>query len=544
MCEGAGKIGHAAYCLFFDCDESKPYDPLAGANSRTCELGEFDSASDWFNGCKCPPPYGKTAWTEYYVGSMDINSSDPTASKASPHEGMKCVVCDANEGTYKAADGDSYCVKCALGMTSRNPDGSVTADGSCSVPLKCGDDQRLNVSTNSCFSCKPGTHFSPDGQTCWPDCPTGMVNIADSYGQCRCPPSADGKYQAYDAAAGQCIVPVSCDPSYQTITNNTCELICPDNTQYAAQQGEFITCKTCPDGKVAVNNKCVYLSGTTAVAQCGPDQIHNDGTCETCPYGTQKGEGNTCDAVCPAGSAPKKQAHVALTTLLNAASRSVGAAAAGMMQPGALTDAAAKAAAGNMTLAKPPKAGDHTGPATLADKICVKCGENEQSVTLTNYGNGYSISKQACMKCPDGQVSSPGGKCHKPVEINISVFTPQRPSDDRRDRRERREQAKDKPRTSKADPQGQPKLDGTPALPKGSDTQAPRPKPKCPPGQIPSDGGCRTPQAKGAPAAPELDMPGFGGGSSMPGFPSSPGGRRGGGAAPTPPPPPSNPKPF
>ncbi len=547
-CEGVGKVGHAVYCVFFDCDESKPYDPLAGANSATCALGQFDSDSEWFHGCKCPQPYGKKADVQYECGSLDYNTQTGTC-KATAKNGATCQVCDANEGTQVASNGDSYCVKCALGMTSRNPDGSLTADGSCSAKLECADDERLNVKLNTCFKCGPGTHFSPDGQSCWPDCKAPLVNNTDpnSTHGCACPPGANGEYQELTGAnLDVCAAPASC-PWYapRNPKTNRCEPVCTDTSQVLVKEGEFERCETCLDGKVAVNNQCKYLSGTAAVAQCGPEQIHANGVCEDCPYGTQKGEGNTCAPVCPSGSQPKAQA--AKPTVGQALKASAATLPGAFGKQGAEFSSKDMQAAQNAKLMQPRNAGDTKGQPSLADQICVKCAENEQSVTLTSYGNGYSVSEQACMKCPDGEVSSPGGKCHKPYDFSISVLTPRHerdPGKRKDDRRPPRE--KDKPRTSKADPKGQPKIDGTVVLPKGSDAQTPKPKPKCPPGQIPSDGGCHVPRAKGTPTAPELDMPSFGGGSSAPGL-SGPPGRGSGGFRTTPTPPPSsatNPKPF
>lgn len=543
-CDGVGKVGHAVYCVFFDCDESKPYDPLAGANSATCEPGQFDSASEWFHGCKCPQPMGKKADVKYECGSLDYNTQTGTCTPTAK-DGATCQVCDSNEGTQKTSDGDSVCVKCTLGMTSRNPDGTLTSDGSCSAQLICADDARLNVATNKCFKCGPGMHFSPDGQSCWPDCQAPLVNNPDpnSSHACGCPRTADGKYQELTGSSlDTCAVPTDC-PWYapRNAQTNACEPICTDTAQHAVPKGDVqIACEVCPDGKVSINNECKYLSGTAAVAQCAPGQIHVDGVCEDCPYGTQKGEGNTCGPVCPAGSQPKAQTAKFTAGQVTQASSATLPGFFGK-QTGDISAKDLKAA-DNAQLRGLRNAGGSGGTPSLADQICVKCAENEQSVTLTSYGAGYSVSEQACMKCPEGQVSSPGGKCHKPFNFDVSVFSPQRPDRDADKRKDGRRQPpeKSKPRTSTADPQGKPRLDGTPALTE-------KPKIKCPPGQIPEGGRCRVPQARGAPEAPQLDMPSFGGGSSAPGV-SAPSRRSpSGGFNTTPVAPqtsPYNPKPF
>lgn len=544
-CAGLEAAYEALSCIFGGCDDNVA-SPPSKFTQQPCAIGVWQATTNPFVPyCSCPAPYGLIAETGYQYSGL--------YQKQEQYDGLRCDKCPP--GTGRNSQG--FCSKCDPGATSdagalvgnvKLQAGSPTAssDGSCSILYACADGSEYKADNSGCFTCPAGTHFSADRKTCWPDCLSAQINDASNNGACTCPKSDDGKTQILVGPNFvTCGVPKECPAwaPYNAATQS-CKPFCSNPLQvYQQPTGDVVTeasaCKWCPDGYEAVNNECkpaqkIAVETTTASPpKCEGNNIAVDYQCKPCPYGTQRGEGNTCESICSAGSAPKTQASVPPAAvdgagqggnlnlpaggLQNSGANNIGAAGqskpAGGMKPNAnsLTDAAkGNVAAGAAQNGITNITSNDIQARTLADNICTQCQPNEQAITTTLMGKGYAISETVCVACPQGQVSQPGGKCHEPRQFTLVSLSPQRPNDRGREPAKR----ETRPATSKVDPRepvsGSETRPRQPRTPTGAEG---KPQLKCPPGQIPQDGRCVTPRT-----APQLSLPSMGGGSSAPGF--------------------------
>lgn len=513
-CAGLEAAYDALKCIFGSCDDNTA-SPPSKFEQQPCQVGVWQATTNPFVPyCSCPAPYGLISETGYAFSGI--------YKKQEQYDGLRCDTCPPGTGRNK----EGFCSKCDPGTTSdagalagnvKLQPGSPAAstDGSCSILYACAEGSEYKADNSGCYTCPAGTHFSPDRKACWPDCLSAQVNDAKNYGACTCPVSADGKAQILVGPNFvTCGVPKECPTwaPYNPATQS-CELYCKNPYKvYQQPTGDVVTeetaCKWCPDGQEAVGNECKpqqKIAVETTTITCKDGKILVGNKCEECPYGTQRGAGNTCESVCPAGTHPRPQASMPKGGMdINAAG--------GKLAAGLQNLSAQEAAAGSQqNLGK--DVNTSAQPASLADQICVKCQANEQSVTTTMMAPGYSITESACMPCPAGQVSAPGGKCHDPRSFSTTIFTP-RQEDPRRaapprraDPTQKDSPRKERPANRTIDPNAKGKASGTEALPQGQN------KLKCPPGQVPQDGRCVTPRT-----APQLSLPGMGGGSSAPGF--------------------------
>lgn len=512
-CAGLEAAYDTLKCFFSDCDTTAS--PPSKFEQQPCQVGVWQATDNPFVPyCSCPAPYGLISEKGYQYSSL--------YKKQEEYDGLRCDKCPPGYGR----NSQGFCSKCDAGTTSdagalsgnvKLQPGSPTssADGSCSILYACTDGSEYKADNSGCFTCPAGTHTSPDHKSCWANCLFGQINNSTS-GACECPLSIDGKQQMLlGPDFSYCGVPKDC-PIWAPYNPKTqsCEPFCKNPYQvYKQPTGDVVTeataCQWCPDGQEAVGNECkpqqkIAVETTTVV--CKDNKILVGGKCEECPYGTQRGAGNTCESVCPAGSAPKPQVSLPRGITGEFASGDI-ALGKGLQNPSA-QDVASQAA-GNLNK------GVNTSPqpSTLADQICVKCQPNEQTQTSTIMGPGYAISETVCVACPKGEVSEPGGTCHSHRAFTIAPFNVRAPADRQRDDQRRRDTRPTPSKPESRTPPSGTEID-TKKLRAPSGTDAPpKTKLKCPPGQIPQNGECVTPRT-----APQLSLPPMGGGSSAPGF--------------------------
>lgn len=551
VCSTASAVIETISCWFSDCEEPKAPPPPPQCSG---EWGALDSIGGY---CICNKPMGKYVQdkTFKYDDYGDMIGGVPK-TKTQVIAGAVCRECPKGMGV----NAKGFCEKCDIGFTSKNDDGTPAGDGSCSRNYFCADNEHYKADNTGCFSCPAGFQFNPTNTGCWPVCEPPLINSVGGFGNCVCPDSADGKpQQLVGVAKNTCAVVTECSDTlglYTDLRTNACVKHCEDNQQYwgivETASGEIkpYACQYCPDGKVAVDNVCTYLSGTTAVAKCDDDQIHvADGQCVDCDYGTQKGPGNSCVPVCGAGS----QANPALEGAWKNRKMNPAELAGAVLAFGSVADLTKHLGGGKgLKLNTAPAApASPSAPPSLADQICTSCGENEESWTTTVAGPNYSKTETVCVKCKDGEVSQPGGRCHKPTVFQTTSLTPQMPPPNSGNVVRPTVPGNLKAKTYTPEEMGKPstgglqqkpkdkgKNTGTAALPKAdpSDglkgtTALPKQKPleraktTCPPGQVQQSGVCvfpRTAAPTPTPQAPQLNMPSMGGGSSAPGFSATP----------------------
>lgn len=543
VCSTLGAVADTIACWFTDCDEPKPPPP-----PPQCPPNEWVQASNGGigNSCVCSAPMGKvTSTKQFKYTDYGTYQAGSYAEKEETIAGVTCKECGPGSGI----NDKGFCEKCEVGFSSKNADGSYTPGAKCTANYFCGSDEHYKADNSGCYSCPEGQKFNPTNNGCWPVCESHLVNDSKS-GQCVCPPTAEGKpQQLVGQNLDTCSVLADCDPSYMSyvyldVKSNGCVMRCPDPRQYygttntSSTEVKKFECLACPEGHAAVDNVCKDFSGLMSgtFVKCGDNEIHGkDGICTKCEAGTEKGEGDTCVPSCPEGSEFNEDFKKAFNDAggnwkTSADKLLAGQNAGGLASQGIGNQIKGASASSSSGSSLPP--------------YCTRCGENEQSITLTMSGNGYSKTERVCAKCPEGQVSKPGGRCYNPIIFQTTSLTPQlspegaavpkAPGNPKAKTYTPEEMGKPSTGGLTQKPKENSKNKGTAALPKTdpSDglkgtTALPKQKPleraktTCPPGQVQQSGVCvfpRTAAPTPTPQAPQLNMPSMGGGSSAPSF--------------------------
>jgi hypothetical protein len=419
--EGLSDVGEAISCFFTGCSE--PYQPYV---PPPCTEGQ--NIGTLIAACACTGERMGKATAVQLVSSSLYNTQVLK-------EVTICRTCLPHESSV-----NGHCVTCPLGF-QQDP-----ATGQCTRPLLCPAGAVIKPDNTGCMACPSGTRLGTDGR-CTPDCsaspwlslkpgysdpppgyyqsamPAGLSIAPWGGGTCSCP---EGQYNNGSACAAVMTCPDYTEANYAT---GTCDPLCADPKTIWDTTFEIASCRSCPDGRVAINNTCVD--------PCGSGEIRSGNQCIACPTGTAAsdstnplGESLTCSPVCRPGStyvAPATPPGVAgmdltpgsfsgsgfpsLTVMtepsgLRKTAQQILAGASvspGMPQPNAANFGAglrigmAPGAAG----AGPRTAGGPTNPS------CRPCAANERYVTQTTVtaaGNG--ITQGACVPCPKGQVAS------------------------------------------------------------------------------------------------------------------------------------------
>lgn len=493
--EGVSEVGETLACIFSDCSEPSPPTP-----PPPCAEGQQKGML--LASCSCTGPNMGWVWEQVVASSSLYGGTYLT-------EASVCRTCKASEGKV----GDS-CVKCSAGF-QQDP-----ATGQCSKPLICPAGAVIKPDNTGCMACPAGTRFGADGR-CTPDCaatpwlslkpgysnppagyyqaslPGGVSTAPWGGGTCSCP---EGQYNNGSA----CVTALIC-PEYTDADNakGTCTPKCAEPNKIWDTTVEVGSCKTCPDGKVSVDNKCVDA--------CETGEIRAGNQCIACPEGTsasddtnKAGESLACGPTCRPGSAyaappPASGGNVGYDISPGTANGTafpplqvvtdsggqrqrealakLGAAAANPGQKAATGAGAAVAAAAG---AKASAGFDFKQGGTgrnnaggAQNSACRPCAANERYVTMTTVSaSGNAITQGACMACPAGQVASRNNLTCGP---NIAgLLAALRPKTERREPPPVRATPAPAPR--------QPPVTTTPS-------PAPRAALRCPPGRVPNAAG-------------------------------------------------------
>ena len=495
--EGLSEVGETIACFFSDCSEPTPPTP-----PPACAEGQQQGLL--LASCTCSGANMGWVWEKASVSSSLYN-------KQFIEDARVCRTCKPSEGKI----GDS-CVKCPAGF-QQDP-----TTGQCSKPLICPAGAILKPDNTGCMACPAGTIFGADGR-CAPDCsatpwlslkpgysdppqgyyqasmPAGISKAPWGGGICSCP---QGQYNNGSACVAALSCPDYADPDY---AKDTCTPKCSEANKIWDTTVEVASCKTCPDGKVAVNNTCVDA--------CESGEIRAGNQCVTCPEGTlatddtnKAGESLACGPACRPGSAyaappPPSASNVGYDVSPGTANGTVfpplqvmtdsggqrrsdaiaklsaGAAAgqaAAKTAGAAAVAAGAKAQAADFNIKQGGAGKNNAGGAQ--DPACRPCAANERYVTMTMVSaSGNAITQGACVTCPPGQTASRNNATCAP---NIQgLLAALRANSERRG-----------PPAARATPTPSPT---TPRQPPAASAAEPAPRAalRCPPGRRPNGAG-------------------------------------------------------